>query len=67
MGPLSYADTPLLGGSTAGPDGPAACGPRRGLGFETQPEPCPDPHLQASPLGYMVGGQHRVYDGSAQQ
>jgi hypothetical protein len=34
--------------STAGPDSPHV-GPRKGLSFECQPEPCPDPHLQPGP------------------
>jgi hypothetical protein len=35
-------------GSTAGPDGPASCGPRRGLGFEAGPEPAPADNTQHS-------------------
>lgn len=66
MGPLSYAELMCQPDeSTAGPSTPSI-GPRRGLGFLSPPEPSPDAHLQPSPLGYMTGGVHKVYDGSAQ-
>jgi len=67
MGPLSYADTPLMADeSTAGPSTPSA-GPRRGVGFAGGCEPSPDPRLQPSPLCVVVGDK-AVYgqDGSGQ-
>jgi hypothetical protein len=69
-GPLSYAELLCLPDeSTAGPSGPVSIGPRKGLGFLSQPEACPPNGVQASPQTAIVDDKYAVYpqDGSRDQ